>query len=609
MWNKLFRIFFTLFIGLLASVVLSAQSEPDTTSQGEPSPIHVDFSDLFEYIQKKGENIQKLLGSVELHQDSVYMYCDSAFVFNELDVIAMSNVLIQQGDSISVFADSLSYQGATRIADLFGNVILMSKDQKLFTTQLNYDLNTKIATYDQGALLTNDTTQLTSKRGYYHVGKDQIFFKDSVQIVDPNFELRTDTLSYHTGSQMAVFLAPTLIVQDSSKIYCEAGFYDVRNQRAQFSGDPQYLKGESRATARIMRYDGVLNEVSLLGDAVFEEPNRQATADILKYREDTEEILLIGRANYESEEQSIRADTIAYDQKNEIYTTRGRSLISDPPHLIEADQIDFEKEEGMGIALGNVVWQDTSARLSIHCDTARYSEEGSYLQAFGGRNNRPMLVSQIEEDSMYMTADTMITKSFPDSLSGDSIRVLTAFHEVRILKSNLQAICDSLSYSTADSLFRLYQDPLIWSDTSQFSADTIHIQLTDEGIERIDLYNRSFIVNSPDLKYFNQIKGKYIKAFLEDDEIRSMRVKGNAETLYYALDDEDAYIGVNKTACSEMIFLFADQELKEIRFFKEPSGQLIPMGQADHESLKLDGFRWEFDRRPQTLADLFIRAD
>lgn len=595
---------------LIVALLLSAggafsQVTPPPGGDPQPSRVFVDFSDLFEFIQVKGETVQKLLGSVELHQDSIYMYCDSAFIFNETDVIAMRNVVIQQGDSISVFADSLFYKGDTRMADLFGDVILMNGNQKLFTTSLHYDLNTKVATYTEGALLTNDTTQLISKRGFYYVGSNEIFFKDSVQIIDPNFELRTDTLSYNTDLQIAKFLAPTLIVQDSSRIYCESGYYDVRNQVAQFSQNPQYQKGESMATAHVIRYEGKLNEVTLQGDAVFEEPDRKATADKLIYREDTEEILLIGNARYASEEQVIEADTITYDQQREVYTTRGRSLISDPPHLIEADQIDYEKEMGLGIALGNVIWRDTSDGISIFCEEARYKEEGEYLKAFGGQRGRPLLISRIEDDSLYMTADTLIAQR-QDTLETDTSRLLLAYHQVRIFKSDLQARCDSLSYSSRDSLFRLFRDPIVWSDTSQLSADTIHIQLGNEKLERIDLYNQAFIVSSSDLQYFNQIKGKFVKAYIEESEIRRMTVEGNAETLYYALDEDKAYIGVNKTACSEMLFLFAEKKLQEIRFYTEPSGKFIPMDQADHEQLKLAGFRWSADLRPQSIEDLFL---
>jgi lipopolysaccharide export system protein LptA len=596
----LLRILFAATL-LTISAAARAQEQPQAT---EPTRISVDYSDLFEYVQKDGQTVQKLLGSVELHQDSIFMYCDSAFIFNETDVIAMGRVLIQQGDSLSVFADSLAYQGATRIADLFGEVVLANKDQKLFTDRLNYDLGSKIATYDTGALLTNDTSQLISKRGYYYVDQDEIFFKDSVQIIDPNFELRTDTLSFNTQTQIAKFLAPTLIVQDSSRIYCESGYYDLRNQQALFSDKPQYQKGESKATAEVMRYDGRKQEIALQGNARFEEPGRKASADILTYLESTEEIFLIGHARYESDEQVITADTISYDQRNETYITRGRSLISDPPQLIEADRIDYEKESGLGVALGDVIWQDTSAGLSILCAEARYREENDYLQAFGGRAGRPLLIARVDEDSMYMTADTLLTRQ-QDTLAGDTSRLLLAYNQVRIFKSNLQALCDSVSYSSGDSLFRLYRDPLIWSDTSQFSADTIHIQLAEGKLSRIDLYDKSLIVNSPDLVYFNQIKGRNIHAFIEENEIRRMRVEGNAESLYYVLDEEDAYLGVNKTVCSEMLFLFAEKKLKAIKFYQEPSGKLTPMDQADHESLKLPGFRWEYDRRPRSVDDLF----
>ena len=37
--------------------------------------------------------------------------------------------------------------------------------------------------------------------------------------------------------------------------------------------------------------------------------------------------------------------------------------------------------------------------------------------------------------------------------------------------------CDSLVYSYADSTIRLYNDPILWSDENQLTADSIWIQL------------------------------------------------------------------------------------------------------------------------------------
>jgi hypothetical protein len=178
---------------------------------------------------------------------------------------------------------------------------------------------------------------------------------------------------------------------------------------------------------------------------------------------------------------------------------------------------------------------------------------------------------------------------------------------VRIFKSDLQAVCDSLSYNTGDSVFHFYNNPIIWSDTSQFSADTVHIQMANNKIDRIFLVNKAFIINSPDELFFNQIKGKFVTAFFEESNIRRMKVEGNAETVYYLLDDDDAYIGVNKSICSEMMIYFGDNKVDDIRYYDTPNGALTPMQKADHNLFKLEGFKWETKKRPMTLEDLLTR--
>ncbi|MEM1219059.1 MAG: OstA-like protein [Bacteroidota bacterium] len=580
----------------------------DTTKNDQ---VLVDFADVFEFIQEGDSTVQRLLGNVEMRQDSVYFYGDTAIIVNEVDITAYGNVLIQQGDSLSIFGDSLVYQGENKIADLYGDVVLINKGQKLFTDRLNYDLNTKVATYNTGALLTNDTTQLSSKIGYYFVNQDEAFFKDSVLVVDPDFELRSDTLKFNTKTQVVTFLGPTLITQEDSRIYSESGFYDVRNKAAEFSKNPQYQKEESTAVADTIRYDGQQNLITLDGNAVFDEPERTAKAGEIQYFEDTELTILKGDAFYRSEDQEIQADSITYDKQNEVYSTRGRSFISDPPNLIEADQLDYDKDTGYGLAIGDVIWQDTAQALTIVCAEATYQESSDYLKAFGGRQNRPLLISELDQDSLFMTADTLLatrpdsTQMMQDTVAGDSARLLLAFNDVRIFKSNMQAICDSLSYNSADSIFRLYTNPIMWADTSQLYADTVHIKMADNSIDRVFLYQKSFILNSPDEQFFNQVKGEYITAVFEAEEIRRMEVEVNAESVYYALDEEDAYLGVNQTACSEMTLYVGNNEVERILFLNAPEGKFWPMEKADHKGLQFAGFRWETESRPRNLADLF----
>ncbi|HMQ61013.1 MAG TPA: OstA-like protein [Flavilitoribacter sp.] len=579
-------------------------SPPPAAQDTARTRVDVDHADVLEYLQKRGRVVQKLIGHVELSQDSVYMYCDSATIENGTRVVAMGHVLIQHGDSLSVFSDSLVYNSETRIADLFGEVILLNNDQKLFTNRLNYDLNTKIATYQDGATLTSSETQLTSRRGYYYVDQREAYFKDSVLVVDPKFTLRSDTLLFNAENKIVHFLGPTVIGGDSTRIYCEAGFYDTANNLAEFRENAQYAKGDQKATAETIRYNGELKEYTLDGDAYFEDKDRVATAEQIRYFEEMDKTVLNGKAHFKSDKQDITADEIVYDGKNEVYSTKGRSRISEPPNILEADAVAFREDIGLGIASGNVIWQDTSAQTTIFCEDAAYNRETGYLKASGGNWGRPLMVSVAEADSMYMAADTLISFR-SDSLAGDSSRILLAYHDVRIYKSDLQALCDSLTFSSVDSLFRFYRSPIIWSDTTQFTGDTIFLQMANREVDQIFLKNNSFIINSPDERFFNQIKGKYINARFREGELRVMDVQGNAESVYYARDDSGGYVGVNKTICSDMVLYFGSNQVEKIKFLNQPKATMSPMTRVDHNELKIKGFNWDTRFRPQSKEDLF----
>lgn len=719
----------------------------DTTSDGF---IHIRYADELNYLATGKDTLQKLIGHVELNQDTVFLFCDSAIILNSVDMIAQGNFIMQQGDSTTIFADSAEYSSETKIADLYSNVSMVKGQQKLFTDYLTYDSESKIATYLTGATLTDDTTFLKSTRGYFHAKTDDIFFKDSVVVVNPDFTLRSDTLKFNARTKKVTFLAPTLIVQDTARIYTESGFYDINKKYAEFNKNPQYVKNDQKAWSNRMTYDGNKEEVTLIGDAHFEDSVSVASAEVIRHNEKTGVTILEGNAFFQDKDRTLTGDTITYDAKNETYSTRGRSHIVDSEQILDADRVDYLKEREVGIATGNVIFTDTLEKMTVFCEYAEHSKKRDFLKAYGGRDSlgqpaRPLLIKVIDGDSLFISADTLMsfvpvdsaksTKNngqqtastapliddiLPDSLqsdtafsneiieitngqsldsvqmmAGDSLqfdsltlsdsslvqipqkpidtipdevqqkmdkengeitalidlpevkqiddpvdttdtplldllgeldfeedptidvepakkrkedkkeeRLILAFKDVRIFKSDLQAICDSLSYSSLDSTFRLFRKPIIWSDTSQFTAEHIRIQLADGAIDKIFMDEKSFIVNTPDELFFNQIKGRNSIAYFDSSELRHVRVVGNAESVYYALDDDDAYIGVNKTVCSEMKIIFGNNEVEGIVFYEKPTANLYPMKEADHDGLKMEGFSWQLDKRPNSIEDL-----
>ncbi|TNE49827.1 MAG: hypothetical protein EP344_17780 [Bacteroidetes bacterium] len=595
----------------LAILVAPARAQVNPAIQDTSSKIRVESSVTGEYFLRGDHYVQRLTDNVRLRQDSTLVYCDVA-VIDLNDAVLTGNVIVEQGDSVKIFADSAKYYGDIRECELFGKVVLVNGRQELYTSHLQYDLANKIATYHSGATITNGKSQLTSTHGYYYVNENQVYFKGEVLTTDPDFTMRTDTMSYNTETQMVQFLAPTLISQRESRIYCEGGFYDIENNVAEFDTNPQYERDGQRGRARKMRYIGSKNEYTLEGEAYIEEPaaQREVHAELIRYNTETEKAVFIGNVDYRDSTQAITGHEVRYDSREKRYQLTGRGRVSDPPNIIEADSIDFNNELGSGLALGNVIWQDTASDYTLMAYRMDYNKQSEYLIAFGafgtdGFAGRPLMKSVLENDTLYMSADTL-TSYKPDTSS--DARLLLAYRDVRIFKSDLQGSCDSLAFSGQDSIFRFFKLtnlPVIWSDTSQFSADTIRMSMRDKKVDRIWLRQNALVINSEDEQMFNQIKGRNNTVFFEENEAREMLVEGNAQAIYYALDDKKAYIGVNETECSEMRLYFGNNQVEGIKFYTEPKGKFIPMKDAgNRETKKLDGFFWETDRRPRSVEAL-----
>jgi len=599
------HIFFTIlvFIGNLSTgTILHAQQPTNLVDTTKITKLKINFSDYAEGYKEDNKDLRKLIGNVELRQDSVFLTCDTA-ILNVTDnsVLALGNVVVQQGDSLNVFADSLRYDGNEKVAKLYSYVVLENKGQRIFTDFLTYNLETKAATYTDGAILTDGDTQLKSNIGYYYIDSNQAYFKEAVTIVDDNFELKADTLAFNTKDKIATFIGPTRINQGDAKIYCEAGYYDIANEKAEFRQNAQYLKGTQSAYADLMTYEGLTDVVTLNGNASFTDEEKKANADTIQFFQKTKETILSGNAHFEDYNQSIEADAIVYNEETKKLVTEGSAVLINPPQYLRADNLDYDDELGLGLASGNVYWQDSAQQIIIKCDNADYKKDEDYLKAYG---ERTLLISILDEDSLFLTTDTLEYSRAP-SFKQDSAKQFIAFADVRMLKSNFQAVCDSLVFSQTDSVFHFYQDPIIWSDTTQFSADTISMKVTDGKLDSIYLVQKSFIINTPDNYFYNQIKGRDIVALFEENEIYELDVFGNAESVYYLIDENNAYIAVNKTICSDMIVDFGNNKVEKIKCFPKPQANLKPMRSTDHNALKLEGFNWEVKRRPKIYSDLF----
>lgn len=585
-----------------SGISLSAQVEQDTVAE---ESLVVKFAERRIADLSGDEPEQIYYGDVRLYKDSIFMFCDTARILGK-DLWAKGNVVIIQHDTVKVFADSLFFDGDTTLAYLYNDIVLENGDRKLYTDILIYNTETKTASYQDTAIMTQQNTSLQSVRGYYNIRAEQAFFYDDVYIEGKDMQMRADSMSYLTGEQRAIFMGPTRIKQTQRDIYCESGFYDMDDELAVFEQRAQYLEPDSEANAHRISYDKKIGEIKLEGDAYYRNKEDEGEGDIIIYNEKVEQAELIGDARFNNKKNYVEGERIFYDKKTEAFKVSGRSVISDAPYIISAEDIDYDKATGTAYANNLVIWQDTSNNVTIYCDHLNYKEATGEVTATND-SGKPLMQNISEQDTLYLSGEKLLSydEYVTDTLGViDTIKYLIADNDVKLLRGNFQGICDSLVYQSQDSLFLLLDDPVVWADSSQIVGDTIELYLQNDEMDRMEVYPNAFLSNSPDLIYFNQISGRRFTSIFREGDLDYMDVIGNARSLYYMLDDEDAYIGVNKTECSRIRFRFKDKQIASIKSYVDPKSQILPMTGTDHNELKLEGFQWRYEERPQSLVDL-----
>jgi len=584
------KYFLIIFIWAWASVLSAQDQNPD-------KKVKVKNADNFITEISDEKDIQYFRGNVKIVHDSIFMFCDSTTI-NENKLNAVGNVIIVQDDTINVFSDSLYYDGDKKIAELFFNVVLQNGEKKLFTESLLYNLETKKATFQDTAILESHTMTLSSLKGVYDVESKRAKFYEQVTIIDGSFELKADSLDYDTDIDRAYFIGPTFITENDKQIYCEEGYYDIENGRANFAKNAVIKQEDQTAKALSILISEQDSSMTLVGNAEIKDSTSIAKGDEIYINDSTGDITIEGNAYYKKDEQVLEGPKIEFNNKTENIRLVGPSTINNKEGYLKGDTIYYIKEKDFGKAIGNVYWLDSIDNRTIITDELEYKEEVSYYKATA-KDKRPLFSQVVEDDTLYLSADTLISSNEADSLS-----FISAIKDVRIFKNDLQAICDSLYYSDQDSLFRLFQDPVCWSDTTQFSGDTITIKLTDNKVSDIIADKNGFIITHDSGDFYNQIKGKKIHSYLDSNELKLMVIKGNAESIYMVKDEEKAYVGANKNTCSHMAFHMKNQELDHIDFYTQPDNNMVPMEKAAPNDLKLDGFVWRISERPKDKDQL-----
>ena len=586
----------------------SFELNPDTTKS--TTIILDEPADRVRLFTRDSVQYQELIGNVRMRHDSTFMRTDSAILDDRNQVEAYGNVVIQELDSTYIFADTLWYNGNTRIAELRGNVVLEKDPQRLFSPQLFYDLNSRIARYNRKSYMMDEGMQLSSLRGIFYVNEDRVIFQDSVVIVSDTFNLKADSMAFFTQEHKVQFLGPTVVYNDTSRLYAEDGYYLLDENEALFYNSAQFESGKTRGHADSIYYFGHEGRYEMIGKAYIKKEDQVARAKTIIYDEKEGLLYLYQDAVVDGDDVHASGDTLVYNTETKAVRSRGRSRVERTDFTLQSELLDYNDETQQGFASGNVIWEDSSGMKRIFSDSLEYSNDGQTARAIAIQK-RPLFEWNNEDgDTLRLISDTLYTyqsmisrKDTLNQVISDTVQDFSAYYDVAILRDDIQGRSDSLAYKASDSVIILYGTPILWMDTTQLSGDTIFISMQDGEISDVLIKGNAFIITSPDSIFFNQIKGRKITAYFRDGDLYQADVEGNAESIYFPLDEAGRYIAMNKIICSRIEMFFEGNSVSGVAFLEDPEGEVISMKEVNMENSTLKGFQNLSHLRPTNLKN------
>ncbi|MFA6260474.1 MAG: OstA-like protein [Bacteroidia bacterium] len=470
------------------------------------------------------------------------------------------------------------------------------KIQLLHANSLEYDLKTtgKVKRLIGDVKFKQQQTVLTCDSAYQYDDANRIEAFGNVRINhQDSIRLFGDQLNYDGNTRMARLTGKVIMIDDDMTLTSNALDYDMKTNMGYYSDGGKIVSGKNTLTSKYGFYYSGIKEAFFKTNVVLVNPEYTIVTDTLRYRTVSKLTFFHGPTSIKGNTDKLLCNWGVYDTERQIAQFGRGAALKSNSNLLFADSLYYERKTEFGKAFRNIELHDTVNHVIVY---------GDYGELYG-KTKRSIVTTNavakqsMENDSFFLFADTI--QSF--QWGKNNTQFIQAFRHVRIYKSDMQSVCDSLTYNRGDSLIVLYSKPILWSGPNQITADTILLFMQNNKPDSFICNTNAFIVSREAARLFNQVKGKNLYGSFYQNKIRYVFVSGNAQSIYYAKEDSD-YIGVNVIDCSEMEFYFDQNRMQRANFINMPEAVLYPMNQRKPEELRLKGFNWHNRLRPsQTL--------
>ena len=622
-------------------------------------------ADKARLVEMNGKAYRKVVGDAVFFHNNTYLKCDSAYWNVDDEYIdAIGSVRIEQENTV-LTGDSIRYVIAENTAKFRGHLVeLVDRDSNVLRTNyLDYNTKDSIAFfYRGGAMKDGDGNVIESLTGRYQSRIEQFDFIGQVEMFSDSLFFVCDTLYYYADRDLAEFYGHTGGWYDLNHISSGAGWYDRSSEKFFFTRDVYGLTEDYELWCDSLNYDRYAEYALLLGNVqlldtvdnaitlagelrYWNEPRRAelyrdpavvlineeeggvrdsiflASDTLIYYTKRMCDVDSAVLASAKERYESALVDPLAKSTPQQSEAGGGQTPDSVSPGASSASPSSSKPQmSGMGAETGAGKSSSVSGRgaasrtadstdvhstgnsVAVMPDSVTIAESLPVSDSLAAADSLVATDSLVVSDSLAVADSLAVTDSLavapPDTTQVDFVE---AYHHVKIYKSDVQVLCDSLLFNSIDSIARLFTDPVLWYEVeSQITADSMQFLMRDGTLDKGLLFGNCFVISEEEPgQYYHQIKSPEMIGYFKDGQISRFDALGGVTAMFYVAEDS-VVTTMNQKECRIMTGRMKDGQVQRILYTENVKSDAYPVRDLTPEMMTLRDFNWMSDKRPAT---------
>ena len=510
------------------------------------------------------------------------------------------------------------YQSKIEQFDFIGQVEMFSDSLFFVCDTLYYYASRDLAEFFGHTAGWYDLNHISSGSGWYDRTTEKFFFTRDVYGLTEDYELWCDSLNYDRYAGYAHLLGEVQLLDTVDNAITLAGELRYWNEprRAELYRDP--------AVVMINEEDGVRDSIFMASDTLIYYTMRMCDVDsaVVASAKERHEAALVdplapktsgdstasgagktsggpSTGSPVSGASSVPGASSSSGAMTSSPASGGSSTSSlTEDKVSEGTATSSESSDTLGTAADSMAvlgTADMSDSLSV-ADTSGSPVPTSAPDSLAVSDSLAAADSLAVSDSLSV-ADSLAVVP-PDTTQVDFVE---AYHNVRIYKSDVQVLCDSLLFNSIDSIARLFDAPVLWYEIeSQITADSMQFLMRNGTLDKGLLFANCFVISEEEPgQYYHQIKSPEMIGYFKDGQIARFDALGGVTAMFYVAEDS-VVTTMNQKECRIMTGRMKDGQVQRILYTENITSDVYPVRDLTPEMMTLRNFNWMPDMRPAT---------